>query len=117
MKKMTTTGKNFSIQSVRSEAEKNVAQGKGEQLYFSSDILLAVIETLENKNSNFIPNQFVPGDFLHPDWKNKQTFLDWKNYISQDVEDIWDTFTVYQKATLALNAKYQRANVLSHNIE
>jgi len=51
----------------------------------------------------------VPGDYLNPDWvtfdQESKHIHAWLNYISPDMRRIWDTFTPYQKAAIAVNAQ------------
>jgi hypothetical protein len=47
---------------------------------------------------------------LTPNWKNKQKVHDWRNYISQELQEMWDTFTYKQKEAIARNADEQASN-------
>lgn len=43
-------------------------------------------------------------DYKSPDWNNLDRVHEWKNYISEDLVMIWDTFTDIQKKVIAENA-------------
>ena len=45
------------------------------------------------------------GDCLEPDWTRAERVHDWRNYISDDLRSLWDTFTVAQKLAIARNAE------------
>jgi hypothetical protein len=49
-------------------------------------------------------------DYLNPKWINTTRVHDWRNYISDDLRDIWDTFTDKQKEIIAKNADDQASN-------
>lgn len=49
----------------------------------------------------------APLDFIDPNWKNTQRVHDWKNYISEELQAAWNTFTLYQKSIIAANAQEQ----------
>lgn len=42
-----------------------------------------------------------PIDFSKPDFESRQKTHDWKNYASEDLALIWDTFTEHQKTIIA----------------
>jgi hypothetical protein len=42
-------------------------------------------------------------DWKNPNWNDLQKVHDWKNYVSDEVILIWDTFTNEQKEMLANN--------------
>lgn len=41
------------------------------------------------------------GEAQTPDWQNTNRVHDWKNYISEEVAAMWDTFTPEQREALA----------------
>jgi hypothetical protein len=43
-------------------------------------------------------------NYLSPDWKAAGKVHDWRNYISDELKAIWDTFTDEQKRLIASNA-------------
>lgn len=47
----------------------------------------------------------VPHDYQRPDWDNAGRVHDWKNYISESLINIWDSFTDEQKAAIAASAQ------------
>lgn len=48
-----------------------------------------------------------PKDFENPQWNKAEKVHDWKNYISEELQSIWDSFTVVQKSVIAKNAQEQ----------
>jgi len=45
-----------------------------------------------------------PRDYLQPEWHWRQSVHNWRNYISEEVQAMWLTFTPEQRAALARNA-------------
>ncbi len=43
----------------------------------------------------------------NPEWENAGRVHDWRNYISEEIEAMWDTFTDEQKAALYRQADAQ----------
>ena len=43
-------------------------------------------------------------NYLNPDWKAAEMVHDWRNYISDELIAIWDTFTDEQKRLIAKSA-------------
>ena len=41
---------------------------------------------------------------LNPEWENTTKVHDWRNYINDDLRNIWETFTDKQKEIIAKNA-------------
>lgn len=49
----------------------------------------------------------TPKDFKNPNWYEINLFGDWKKHISDDLREIWHTFSDIQKMLIAENAKNQ----------
>lgn len=47
----------------------------------------------------------TPRFYLSPDWEEDDRVHNWKNYISEEVKAMWDTFTGPQKRALARQAE------------
>jgi len=47
----------------------------------------------------------TPNDYLSPDWESAGRIHEWKNYISEKLRGMWDTFTPEQKAAIAESAE------------
>ena len=45
-----------------------------------------------------------------PDWKNNTKVHDWRNYVSEEIELIWDTFSDVQKYFIYKNAENEASN-------
>lgn len=45
------------------------------------------------------------GDHVSPDWVNVHRVHDWRNHISEDVQEMWQTFTEPQKLAIAKMAQ------------
>ena len=52
----------------------------------------------------------IPVDYLNPEWDKKDKVHNWRNYISNDLIKIWDTFSPEQKMVIASNADDQAGN-------
>jgi hypothetical protein len=46
----------------------------------------------------------TPPDWAAPDWSNTGRVHDWKNYITDEVREMWNTFTDAQKQAIARQA-------------
>ncbi len=46
----------------------------------------------------------APDDWHQPEWDNASHVHEWKNYISEKVKKIWDSFTDKQKIEIAKQA-------------
>lgn len=44
----------------------------------------------------------LPNDWEHPKWNVESRVHNWRNYVSSDVQRIWETFTPEQKHFLAV---------------
>lgn len=86
---------------------RQIAEGNALTPYFNSQIVLALLDKIEENNSTFVPEKNVPEDFINPDWKNKERVHEWKNYVSNEIQNIWHSFNLEQKATIALQAREQ----------
>jgi len=47
----------------------------------------------------------TPQDWDAPEWANAYCVHEWKNYISTEVQQIWHSFTDYQKKAIARQAE------------
>lgn len=47
------------------------------------------------------------GVYLNPKWDEADRVHDWRNYISEELRAIWDTFTPEQKRAIAKSADEQ----------
>ena len=45
----------------------------------------------------------IPHDFKSPTWNFERRVHNWHNYAGSDTAALWETFTLLQKAALALN--------------
>lgn len=43
--------------------------------------------------------------YLNPDWENTSRVHDWRNYISEEMQQIWDTFSEEQKRVIYENTE------------
>lgn len=50
---------------------------------------------------------YTPEDFLDPKWESATRVHEWKNYISDEVRDMWGEFTGRQRAALARQAQVE----------
>jgi hypothetical protein len=47
----------------------------------------------------------TPTDFSNPEWGTVSRVHNWRNYISDEVKELWSTFTDQQKQALARMAQ------------
>jgi hypothetical protein len=47
----------------------------------------------------------TPSDWQRPNWADAGKVHEWKNYISEEVQAMWDTFSDDQKQALARQAE------------
>lgn len=52
----------------------------------------------------------IPDDFRHPEWNKARKCHDWRNYISEKLRQIWETFNDEQKQAIAESAE-ERADI------
>ena len=50
---------------------------------------------------------YTPPDYSSPEWSKRTRVHDWRNYISEEVREMWHTFTDEQKAALARQANIE----------
>jgi hypothetical protein len=44
---------------------------------------------------------YTPSDYLAPQWDKYDRVHNWRNYVSDEVQAAWDSFTAAQKAMIA----------------
>lgn len=47
----------------------------------------------------------IPSDYQNPDWTQQNRVHNWRNYIIERLQAMWDTFTDEQKAAIAESAQ------------
>jgi hypothetical protein len=77
--------------------------------------MLAITAQHENRRAVAAPTtpvepQNVPLDYANPDWKSREQKYEWKTYISKPLREIWDSFTLLQKAVIASSAEEAASN-------
>lgn len=50
-------------------------------------------------------NPPLPKDYFDPNWQSAGRVHEWKNYINEELQDIWGGFTDQQKRAIARNAE------------
>jgi hypothetical protein len=50
-----------------------------------------------------------PADWGAPDWDSASIVHEWKSYISEEMRQMWDSFSDAQKIAIARNAEDQAA--------
>ena len=61
------------------------------------------IKTLNGDHFN--PFSDYPSDWKHPDWGNCGKCHDWKNHISVEIRENWETFRGFQRRLLVSQAQ------------
>lgn len=46
-------------------------------------------------------------DWKSPNWESAGRIHDWRNHVSEEIQDMWDTFTDEQKRALQQQAQQQ----------
>lgn len=49
----------------------------------------------------------APSDWDNPDWEHPTEIHEWKDYISDQVKKLWQSFTSEQKVAIAAQAQDQ----------
>lgn len=49
----------------------------------------------------------TPSDFANPQWDKAEKCHDWKNYINEGLQQIWNSFNAAQQMVIATNAQEQ----------
>lgn len=64
------------------------------------------VECIKIHYGSHLPKGFtyVPKDWKHPEWKTAGRVHEWKNYVNETVQRMWNEFTDYQKQALAASA-------------
>jgi hypothetical protein len=50
---------------------------------------------------------YTPTDYLDPKWGKYDRLHNWRNYVSEEVQAAWQTFTDIQKAMIARQCEQQ----------
>lgn len=66
---------------------------------------MGVDETQGPMITNLFTVEPWPRDWKSPNWENTRRVHDWKNYITEEVQSMWDTFTDDQKKAIARSAE------------
>lgn len=45
--------------------------------------------------------EYVPFDWENPNWKEEDRVHNWRNYVSDEMQEMWHTFTPLQKQAIA----------------
>lgn len=62
---------------------------------------------IDKENDKNYPKWYGDAHPFNPRWELKTKVHDWRNYISEEVQKIWDTFSASQKFALAKQALIQ----------
>lgn len=49
----------------------------------------------------------APQDFANPNWDAKKKCHDWKNYVNEGLQKVWESFNAAQQLLIAANAQEQ----------
>lgn len=60
-----------------------------------------LVAEFESSRSPSPEREKPPHDWENPDWEDDGVIHDWKNYVSEEVQGMWDTFTALQKQAIA----------------
>lgn len=52
----------------------------------------------------YIDNKLTPDDYLEPKWPEGGRVHNWHNYVTEEVQAMWSSFTPEQRAALARQA-------------
>lgn len=72
--------------------------------------VLALLNLIEKEETESIPvniDNSVPNDFISPNWKAMNRVHEWKNYISEEIQALWDSFSLVQKLEIAKEAQHR----------
>ena len=65
------------------------------------------VETIKIHYGSTLPKEYayVPKDWKAPNWKKAGRVHEWKNYVNETLQSMWEEFTDYQKQALAASAE------------
>ena len=65
------------------------------------------VETIKIHYGSTLPKEYVyvPADWKSPKWKKAGKVHEWKNYVNETLQSMWEEFTEYQKQALAASAE------------
>ena len=65
------------------------------------------VETIKIHYGPTSPKEYayVPKDWKAPNWKKAGKVHEWKNYVNETLQSMWEEFTEYQKQALAASAE------------
>jgi hypothetical protein len=101
MQNIVINNQTVSLQSVINDALISIEKGFKGVGNFTPEAFMEMAKML---GINSTETKDVPKDYLQPNWNGKTRIYEWKNYISQDQQAMWDTYSDCQKASLAMNA-------------
>lgn len=100
MQNILVNNKPVSLQSVINDVAASVSQGFKGIGNFTPEVVMEMLSGLSNDEAV----QGTPKDYLQPNWNAPKRIYEWKNYIPQEQQAIWSTFSDRQKAVLAKEA-------------
>jgi hypothetical protein len=100
MQNILVNNQPVSLQAVLNDVAMSVSQGFKGIGSFTPEVVMEMLTGLSNDESV----KDIPKDYLQPNWNAKNRIYEWKNYIPQEQQAIWNTFSDRQKATLAKEA-------------
>ena len=91
------------VQSIMEDVRKCVEKGFQGLGSFTPDAVMEMLNVIASAPVSANDKE-VPSDYLQPMWKGKNRIYEWKNYIPQNQQAVWDTLTNEQRALFAKEA-------------
>lgn len=76
---------------------------KGKMAFFSDGDFFHVSKLIPSEwdLESVADNSSLPSDWAAPEWDKYWKCHNWRNHVSEEIAEIWDTFTDVQKKVLA----------------
>lgn len=97
-------GQPVNVAAISGDVKQSMSQGFTGHGWFTPQAVLAMIDMIEVAP---VLEKGVPRDYEAPNWLGKNRVYEWKNYISAEIQALWNTLTQVQKVELSKEANYK----------
>lgn len=104
MTNIVINGQALNVAAISGDVKQSMAQGFTGHGWFTPQAVLAMIDMMEVAP---VLEKGVPRDYEAPNWLGKNRLYEWKNYISAEIQQLWDTFSPAQKVELSKAANHK----------
>lgn len=100
MQNIVINNQPISLQALMSDIRSCVEKGFKGFGTFTPEAVLEMVQIMETS----VGDKDVPKDYLQPNWMGKNRIYEWKNYIANEQQAMWETFSDRQKSIFAKEA-------------